>query len=154
VTHPLTPRLLHNREAFYRELLGRIPWEKFRQELERAVLSTPELKPPDRDPTASIPDASSVLLSALQLDEWLKKDDIGITRARRVISIETALDEACHLERLGMLLCDALEESGAEDGQDVTAIKAAHERAFLALCRLRDELDYHRLTLLDPPNHP
>ena len=153
MTHPLTPRLLRNREAFYRELLGRIPWEKFRRELERAVLSLPELKPPDGDTTASAPDVSSALLSALQLDEWLKKDDVGVSRARRVISIETALDEACHLERLAILLCDALEESGAGAERDLTVIKAAHERAFLALCRLRDDLDYHRLTLLDPPNH-
>ena len=154
MTHPLTARLLRNRASFYQELLARIPSEKFRRELEGVVAGLPELKPPDENQTASILAASSPLLSALQLDEWLKKDGIGVARARRVISIETALDEACHLERLAILLCDALEEAGSQAVRGSKEVKAAHERAFHALSRLRDELEYHRMTLLDPSNRP
>ena len=146
MTHPLTARLLRNRASFYQELLIRIPWEKFRRELELAVIDLSELEPPDNVANVLVSDESSALLSTLKLDEWLKKDDTGIPRARRVISIETALDEACHLEQLGILLCDVLEKTERNN----KSIKAAHERAFIALCDLRDRLEFHRIILLDP----
>lgn len=147
--HPLIVRLLRNRASFYQELLERLPWEKLRGEIAHAATNLPELSPPASDVVTEAEEASSPLLLALQLDEWLKKDDIGVPRARRIISVESALDEACHLERVGILLCSALSEAKTEDSENLRLIRSAHTRAFLALCELRDRLEYHRLTLLN-----
>jgi len=145
--HPLIVRLLRNRASFYQELLERLPWERLRSEIAHAATNSPDLAPPASDAGPEVDRVPSSLLSALQLDEWLKKDDIGVPRARRIISVESALDEACHLERVGILLCSALSEAKTEDSENLRLIKSAHTRAFLALCELRDRLEYHRLTL-------
>jgi len=130
--------------------MERLPWEKLRREIAYAAMNLPELSPPASDVVTETEEASSPLLSALQLDEWLKKDGIGVARARRIISVESALDEACHLERVGILLCSALSEAESEDSENLRLVEAAHSRAFLALCELRDRLEYHRMTLLNP----
>ncbi|MFH1010758.1 MAG: hypothetical protein V1784_05940 [bacterium] len=150
VTHPLLARLLRNRAEFYRELLRRIPWEELRIELDRAVGSLPQLKPTDA--MAPIPAVSSAVLQALLLDDWLKKDGVGVPRARCVISIENALAEALQLEQLGILLYDALAEESPDLADDLKAIRDGHVRAYLALSELRDRLEYHRLTLARPSN--
>ena len=143
--HPLTRRLLRNRAAFYAELIQRLNWNEFRQAFESAVgdLSEPEqLAEEDGSERMEVP-----LLSALKLDKWLKKDDIGIAVARRVISVENALSEACALEQTGILLCVALKEIYPESANVQESVKAEHSRAFLALWQLRDALEYHRMTV-------
>ena len=146
--HPLIRRLLRNRVAFYRELSQRIEWNEFRQAFESAAgeLSEPE-QPTEEHLFAQ---TETPLLLALQLDKWLKKDDIGVRRARRVISVENAIDEACSLEQTGILLSVALEEAYPEHTREWALVKAEHERAFLAFCQLRDALEYHRMTVLKP----
>ncbi len=146
--HPLITRLLRNRAAFYRELFQRIEWDELRQALESAIgdLSEPEQAIEEVISTQT----ETPLLSALKLEKWLKKDDIGVITARRVISVENALGEACALEKTGILLCVALEEAYPEFVSEWTSVKAAHERAFLALCQLRDALEYHRMTVPKP----
>ncbi len=146
--HPLITRLLRNRAAFYRELSQRIEWDELRQAFESAIGELPE---PELSTEESVfTQTETPLLSALKLDKWLKKDDIGVPRARRVISIENALNEACALEQTGILLCVALEEAYPEFVSGWVSVKAAHERAFLALCQLRDALEYHRMTVPKP----
>ncbi|MBM3324266.1 MAG: hypothetical protein FJY66_01210 [Calditrichaeota bacterium] len=150
MTHPLTLRLLRNRADFYRELLGRIPWEELRREFGLAIGDLPKTEPPDSAaPTSS---ASSALLQALVLDEWLKKEGVGVRRARCVISIENALAEALRLEQLGILLCDALAEENPDSTSDLKPIRDQHVRAYLALRELNDRLEYHRFTLVGPSN--
>jgi hypothetical protein len=148
VTHFLTARLLRNRASFYKELLGRIPWAELRAELEHAVAGFGESALPETDATTPTPAASSALLRALMLDEWLKKDGVGVPKAKRVISLENALAEALQIEQLGILLCDALLEENAGWSDNLKAIRDAHVLAFLSLSELRDRLDYHRLTLV------
>lgn len=150
MSHSLTARLLQNRASFYQELLKRVPLEKFRIELEHAITDLPDLQPQVHYKVISTSGIDSALLSALELDEWLKKDDIGIRKARSVISIETAFIEACALERLGILLCTALEGTDSDAKETLRSLKTAHERAFFALSKLKDRLEYHRFTLLDP----
>jgi hypothetical protein len=147
--HLLVVRLLRNRADFYQEILKRLPWEKLRRQIEQAAMNLPELHPPASHVVAAEEHASSTPLSALQLDEWLKKDETGVMRARRIISVEGALEEACHLEELGIMLCGALSEENPGDAENLRGVKSAFTRAFSALCDLRDELEYHRLTLLD-----
>ena len=146
--HPLIIQLLRNRAAFYRELFQRIEWDELRQAFESAAgdLSEPEQAIEEKVFTHS----ETPLLLALQLDKWLKKDDIGVIRARRVISVENAFNEACALEQTGILLCVALEEAYPEFVSDWASVKTVHERAFLALYQLRDALEYHRMTVPKP----
>ena len=146
--HPLTKRLLRNRAAFYRELLQRIEWDELRREFKRAIGDFSEPEQVVEETVSAQVDAP--LLSALELNKWLKKDDIGILRARRVISIENAIDEACALEQTGILLCVAFEKAYPESAREWESIKTTHERAFLALCKLRDALEYHRMTVPTP----
>ncbi len=146
--HPLIRRLLRNRTAFYRELSQRIEWDELRQVFERALRDFPE--PEQVTEEAVLAQTETPLLSALKLNKWLKKDDIGVIKARRVISIENAFDEACALEQTGILLCVALEEASPDFIQEWTTVKATHERAFLAFCQLRDALEYHRMTVYKP----
>ena len=148
VIHPLTTRLLRNRAAFYRELSQRIEWDELRQAFESAVEDFPKAELATEE--AVFTQTDTPLLSALKLDKWLKKDDIGVIRARRLISIENAFDEACALEQTGILLCMALEEASPDFIREWTSVKAAHKRAFLALYQLRDALEYHRMTVLKP----
>lgn len=149
MTHPLIARLLRNRIEFYQELLRRIPWNELRREFDRAVRGLPEIGAVET--AAPIPAPSSALLQGLMLDDWLKKDDIGIPRARRVISVENALAQALQLEQLGILLCDALSEESPDPADSPRAIRDGHVHTFLALSELHDRLEYHRLTLA-PPN--
>lgn len=148
IIHPLTRRLLRNRAEFYRELSHQIEWDELRQAFESAVGDFPE--PEQVIEEKALTQSEAPLLSALKLEKWLKKDDIGVIRARRVISVENAFDEACALEQTGILLCVALEEAYPEFVSDWRPVKAAHERAFLALCQLRDALEYHRMTVAKP----
>lgn len=146
--HPLTRRLLRNRAAFYQELYQRLGWDELRQAIESAVgdLSEPEQLAEE----VISAQTETPLLSALKLEKWLKKDDIGVIRARRVISVENAFDEAYGLEKTGILLCIALEEAYPERVSEWRSVKAAHESALIALYRLRDALEYHRMTVSKP----
>jgi hypothetical protein len=149
VTHHLTARLLRNRASFYKELLARIPWEELRTELDRALADSLGVVPPETGAATPLPAVSSALLRGLMLDEWLKKDGVGVPKAKRVISLENALGEALQLEQLGILICDALSEEYADLAGDLEGTRDSHVHAFLALSELRDRLDYHRLSLVE-----
>ncbi len=142
-------RYLDNRSKFYTILLERIPSTIFVEALKTATSPFEESDAVVKE-IEEYEDSSLQLAvpKALMLDDLLKKSGIGQQLAKRTVSIKEALSTSERIEMIGYTLFEALSKQELTDSQYITTVALNRQRCLLNILQLRDDLDFHRLRLL------